>query len=417
MALKNPVMTASGTAGYGTELAASFDLAELGAVVVKSLAAFEWPGNPAPRLHPTAAGMLNSVGLQGPGLPHWLAEVLPGLLGTGATVVASIWGRTVEEFRAAAELLAAAPDGVVAVEVNLSCPNVDPGHRPDPRHGAGIFAHDPALSAEVVSTVAACRRPAGVGQVEPEHRSCRRGRRRRQGGRRRGSDVRQHAARPGVRHGRHGEAALGGGTGGLSGPAIHPVAVRIVHDVATSLPGFPVIGVGGIATAWDATEFLLAGAVAVQVGTATFHDPRAPIQILPLARRVGAVGASEHTFVVAPAYPQFTASAALAFPDMATPPTLTPEQRAAALEKAKEARAARADIKARLKMGSLSLKAALESDDNNVGKLKVQSMLESLPGVGKVKARKVMDEIGIADNRRIQGLGSQQRQALLEALG
>ena len=137
VALKNPVMTASGTAGYGTELAASFDLAELGAVVVKSLAAFEWPGNPAPRLHPTAAGMLNSVGLQGPGLPHWLADVLPGLLGTGATVVASIWGRTVEEFRAAAELLAAAPGGVVAVEINLSCPNVNPGHRPDPRHGAG----------------------------------------------------------------------------------------------------------------------------------------------------------------------------------------------------------------------------------------------------------------------------------------
>ena len=125
----------------------------------------------------------------------------------------------------------------------------------------------------------------------------------------------------------------------------------------------------------------------------------------------------EHMFVVGPAYPQFTTTAALAFPDMATPPTLTPEQRAAALEKAKEARAARADIKARLKMGSLSLKAALESDDNNVGKLKVQSMLESLPGVGKVKARKVMDEIGIADNRRVQGLGSQQRQALLAALG
>jgi hypothetical protein len=102
---------------------------------------------------------------------------------------------------------------------------------------------------------------------------------------------------------------------------------------------------------------------------------------------------------------------------MATPPTLTPEQRAAALEKAKEARAARADIKGRLKMGSLSLKSALESDDPNIGKLKVKSLLESLPGVGKVKAAKVMDEIGIADNRRIQGLGTQQRQALLDALG
>ena len=102
---------------------------------------------------------------------------------------------------------------------------------------------------------------------------------------------------------------------------------------------------------------------------------------------------------------------------MATPPQLSPEQRAAALEKAKEARAKRADIKNRLKMGSLTLKEALASDDSNVGKLKVVSLLESLPGVGKVKARKVMEDIGIADNRRVQGLGSQQRIALLESLG
>jgi len=102
---------------------------------------------------------------------------------------------------------------------------------------------------------------------------------------------------------------------------------------------------------------------------------------------------------------------------MATPPQLTPEQRAAALEKAAEARAARAEIKARLKMGSLSLADALASDDTNVGKLKVVSLLESLPGVGKVKARRVMDEIGIADNRRVQGLGAQQRASLLEQLG
>ncbi len=102
---------------------------------------------------------------------------------------------------------------------------------------------------------------------------------------------------------------------------------------------------------------------------------------------------------------------------MATPPQLSPEQRAAALEKAKEARAKRADIKNRLKMGSLTLKEALASDDSNVGKLKVVSLLESLPGVGKVKARKVMEDIGIADNRRVQGLGTQQRIALLESLG
>ena len=102
---------------------------------------------------------------------------------------------------------------------------------------------------------------------------------------------------------------------------------------------------------------------------------------------------------------------------MATPPQLTPEQRTAALAKAAEARAARAEIKARLKNNSMSLSDALSSDDNNVGKLKVVSLLESLPGVGKVKARKVMEEVGIADNRRVQGLGSQQREALLKALG
>ncbi len=102
---------------------------------------------------------------------------------------------------------------------------------------------------------------------------------------------------------------------------------------------------------------------------------------------------------------------------MATPPELTPEQRAAALEKAAEARAARAEIKARLKMGSMSLQEALDSDDPNVGKLKVVSLLEALPGLGKVKARRLMDDIGIADNRRVQGLGAQQRKALLEELG
>ena len=102
---------------------------------------------------------------------------------------------------------------------------------------------------------------------------------------------------------------------------------------------------------------------------------------------------------------------------MATPPQLTPEQRAAALVKAAEARAARAEIKARLKMGSMSLQEALDSDDNNVGKLKVVSMIESLPGVGKVKARRLMETVGIADNRRVQGLGAQQRKALLEELG
>ena len=302
--LKNPVMTASGTAGYGIELAASFDLAELGAVVVKSLAAFEWAGNPAPRLRPTPAGMLNSVGLQGPGIAHWLEHVLPDLLRTGATVVASVWGRTVDEYRAAGELLAGAPEGVVAVEINLSCPNVSSGTAQTRCTAPGSSPTIRRLSAEVVDAVAgAAGRPvwaklspntdrvvevaAAVRDAGAEAVTCI-------------NTLLGLAYDPTTR-----APALGGGGGGLSGPAIHPVAVRIVGDVAAALPGFPVIGVGGIATSWDAEEFLLAGAVAVQVGTATFQDPRAPIRVL---------GEPEHTFVNLRAYPQFTASAALACP-------------------------------------------------------------------------------------------------------
>jgi dihydroorotate dehydrogenase (NAD+) catalytic subunit len=268
--LKNAVMTASGTAGYGTELGGAFDLAELGAVVVKSLAAFEWPGNPAPRLRPTPAGMLNSVGLQGPGVGHWIRHQLADLVRAGATVVASIWGRSVDEYRAAAELLATAPGDVVAVEVNLSCPNVI-----DER----IIAHQPELSAEVVAAVAATAgRPvwaklspntdrvvevaAAVRDAGAEAVTC-------------VNTLVGLAYDPAT-----GAPALGAGAGGLSGPAIHPIAVRIVRDVAAALPGYPVIGVGGIATPWDAQEFFLAGAAAVQVGTATFRDPRAPLRVL-----------------------------------------------------------------------------------------------------------------------------------------
>jgi dihydroorotate dehydrogenase (NAD+) catalytic subunit len=268
--LTNPVMTASGTAGYGTELAGYFDLAALGAVVVKSLAVSPWPGNAAPRLHPTPMGMLNAVGLQGPGIAHWLDHAVPDLVAAGATVVASIWGRTVDEYRHAAELLEAAPPAVVAVEINLSCPNLEGRD--------AIFAHDPALSAAVVEATAGCGRPrwaklspntdrivevaAGVRDAGAEAVTC-------------------INTVLGMAYDRTtGTPALGAGGGGLSGPAIHPVAVRAVHDVHASLPSLPVIGVGGVASGWDARELLLAGAVAVQVGTATFADPRAPVRVL-----------------------------------------------------------------------------------------------------------------------------------------
>jgi dihydroorotate dehydrogenase (NAD+) catalytic subunit len=238
-----PVMTASGTAGHGAELAGFMPLAELGAVVVKSLAAFEWAGNPSPRVHPAGTGMINAVGLQGPGVEHWLAEDLRALLATGARVVASIWGRSVDEYRRAAEQLAAAPDGVVAVEINLSCPNLE-GRR-------GIFAHT-----DRVVEVAAAVHDAGAEAVTLVNTLL-------------GLVLDPHTGLP----------ALGAGGGGYSGAPMHPVAVRTVFDVRAALPTVPIVGVGGVVSAWDAVELLLAGADAVQVGTATFADPAAPVKV------------------------------------------------------------------------------------------------------------------------------------------
>ncbi len=194
---------------------------------------------------------------------------------------------------------------------------------------------------------------------------------------------------------------------GCRGGRSIPIAVRAVHDVRQAYPDLPIVGVGGVASGWDAAELMLVGADAIQVGTATFEDPAAPRRVLDELVRWADAGR----------HPPLGRFGRASVNRMATPPQLTPEQRTAALAKAAEARAARAEIKARLKMGSMTLSEALASDDNNVGKLKVVSMLESLPGVGKVKARRVMDEIGIADNRRVQGLGTQQRAALLQQLG
>ncbi|HVX16923.1 MAG TPA: dihydroorotate dehydrogenase [Acidimicrobiales bacterium] len=272
----NPVMTASGTAGHGAELRHFFDLSALGGVVVKSLAAFPWEGNAAPRVHETPGGMLNSVGLQGPGVESWLAHELPDLLAAGCTrIVASIWGRSVEEYEAAARLLSSAPGEVVAVEVNLSCPNTEAG-----RH---LFAHDPAAAAEVVAASAAHGRPTWAKLSPNTDRLV---------------DVAGAVAGAGAAavtlvntllglsidpHTR--TARLGNGGGGLSGPAIHPVAVRAVHDVHAALGDLPIVGVGGIATADDAVELLLAGASAVQVGTATFARPTAPHDVLTSLER------------------------------------------------------------------------------------------------------------------------------------
>jgi dihydroorotate dehydrogenase (NAD+) catalytic subunit len=262
--LANPVMTASGTAGHGSELAAYVDLSSIGALVVKSLSADPWPGNPAPRVHETAAGMINSIGLQGPGVAAWLSDELPAVLDTGARVVVSIWGTTVGDYERAAKMLLDAPDGVIAVEVNVSCPN----HHDRDR----MFAHSPATTAEAVEASSVCGLPMWA-KLSPNV-----------------SDIASIAA---AAAGAGAEAVtlvntvlgmaidpetrrprLGAGGGGLSGPAIHPVAVRAVHDVHAALPELPIVGVGGVARGVDAVELMLAGASAVQVGTATFADPR-----------------------------------------------------------------------------------------------------------------------------------------------
>lgn len=268
--LANPIMTASGTAGYGAEFAPYLDLGRLGAVVTKSLAAYEWPGNPAPRVHPTPQGMVNAVGLQGPGIGHWLRDELPELIDTGATVVCSIWGRSVDDYRIAAEMLATAPPEVVAVEVNLSCPNLE--------GRGGIFAHDTDLSAEVMAATAGCRRPRWA-KLSPN------------------TDRIVEVAAAVTEAGAEAltlvntllglvidretwKPALGNGGGGLSGRAIHPVAVRAVHDVRQALPSVPIVGVGGVASGWDAAELMIVGANAVQVGTASFADPAACLRVL-----------------------------------------------------------------------------------------------------------------------------------------
>lgn len=262
--LPSPIMTAAGTAGHGAELGAYVDLSALGAVVVKSLAHFAWDGNPALRVHATPAGMINSVGLQGPGVEAWLRHDLPPLQRAGARVVASIWGRTVADYQLAAKALADAPADVVAVEVNISCPNTEAGGE--------MFAHSPEMTAEVLAATEVCGRPRWA-KLSPNIGPAL-------------AQVAGAAAEAGADAVTlvntylglaidpvTGQARLGNGGGGVSGPAIRPLAVRAVADVRAAHPDLPIIGAGGITSAEDVVEFTRAGANAVQIGTATLADP------------------------------------------------------------------------------------------------------------------------------------------------
>jgi dihydroorotate dehydrogenase (NAD+) catalytic subunit len=269
--LANPIVTASGTFGHGAELARLCDPSRLGAVTAKSQAPFEWPGNAAPRLHPSACGMVNAVGLQGHGIDHWVAHDLPALRALGATVIASIWGHSIDHYRQAAEVVASAPGEVAALEINLSCPNLDAGEE--------MFSYDAGATARVVASVSQVIDVPLFAKLSP------------------GVTDLSAVAGAALEAGATGvtlvntvrallidaelrRPVLGSSGGGLSGAAIKPIALRAVHDVTRAHPGVPVIGTGGVTTGVDAIEMLLAGATAVGVGTATFADPRAPLRVL-----------------------------------------------------------------------------------------------------------------------------------------
>ena len=267
--MKNPVAAASGTCGYGDIYTEFYSPAELGALVTKGISLQPRAGNPTPRMAETPAGMLNAIGLENVGLKTFLAEKLPPLRDQGVTVIVNFFGHTEDEYVKLADALSAA-EGVAGLEANISCPNV--------KAGGLEFGTDHKTAGKLVRKIKkACAKPlwvklspnvtdiaaiakeveqAGADAISAINTL-------------KGMAIDLEARRP----------ILANVTGGLSGPAIKPIALRMVHEVARAVK-VPVIGLGGIMTAKDALEFLVAGASAVQVGTASFVDPRAPIQII-----------------------------------------------------------------------------------------------------------------------------------------
>lgn len=269
--LRSPVLVASGTFGAGREASAFVELAKLGGVIVKSMTIVPWKGKPTPRMCETPAGMLNAIGIQNKGVDHFIAEDLPWLVKHKATVFASIAGNTVDEFVKVADKLRTGGRGIAAVELNISCPNLEDRNN--------MFAHSPVATAAVVGEVKqALKRIPVFPKLSPNVTSL------------------VEIASAALDSGADGlslintvfgmaidvesrRPKLAGTTGGLSGPAIRPIAVRAVHEVHQAFPHVPIIGQGGIASASDALELILAGATAVAVGTANFVEPRAAMDV------------------------------------------------------------------------------------------------------------------------------------------
>ena len=269
LVLKNPVMTASGTFGYGEEYAEFLDLGRLGAVVVKGLSLIPKEGNPPPRIVETASGMLNAIGLQNIGIERFVHEKVPFLRTYDTQIIVNFFGDTIDEYVAAAERLSCV-EGIHGLEMNISCPNKQAGWC--------IFGTDPGVTSQVVSAVRKATRLPLIVKLSPNV-----------------TDI-SHMAKVAVDAGadalsvintligmaidiRTRMPKLANRTGGLSGPAIKPVAVRMVYEVYKAV-NVPIIGMGGIMNAEDALEFILAGASAVAVGTANFIHPTVSVDII-----------------------------------------------------------------------------------------------------------------------------------------
>ncbi|MBI1790763.1 MAG: dihydroorotate dehydrogenase [Acidobacteria bacterium] len=266
--LRNPVLAASGTFAYGLEFAGLVDLAELGGLVVKGLSREPMDGNPPPRIWEAEGGMINSIGLQNIGVRAFVRDKLPALAKIPTAVFANVFGYSTADYVEVVRVLEGEA-GLAGYELNVSCPNT--------QHGGIFFSNDTALLAEVVEAVCrVARRPVivklspNVARIEPLARAAE------QAGAAAISLVNTFVAL--AVDARHRRPRIGAGFGGLSGPAIKPIALRLVYEAARAV-SIPVVGLGGIATGEDAAEFLVAGATAVQVGTATFWDPSSPLRV------------------------------------------------------------------------------------------------------------------------------------------